>query len=122
MRQSGPWSPPVSIFALGYLTRYEAAAAAGAVVVVVVVATLRATRGGLGERVRQALVDVIVVVAPLVAAVVCWAVDQLGDHRLALRAVHLHLRQPGAAADPRPGGRGEPDPDRSPGWSRPPAG
>ncbi len=60
--------------ALGYLTRYEAAAAAGAVVVVVVVATLRATRGGLGERVRQALVDVIVVVAPLVAAVVCWAV------------------------------------------------
>jgi len=75
--RSGDVRPLVAtgfFLALAYLTRYEAAAAAAAVGVVVVVATIRASRGGLRERARRAVVDLSVVIAPLMAAVACWAV------------------------------------------------
>jgi 4-amino-4-deoxy-L-arabinose transferase-like glycosyltransferase len=73
-RQVGALAATGFFLALGYLTRYEAAAAAVAVTVVVAIATLRATRGDFDARLRQALVDVTVVIAPFLAAFASWAI------------------------------------------------
>jgi hypothetical protein len=56
-----------------YLTRYEATAAAAAVVVIVGFATFMRTRTATRQRVRAALLDGVIVVAPFATAFVLWA-------------------------------------------------
>lgn len=56
-----------------YLTRYEATAAAAAVVVIVGFATFMRTRNATRQRVRAAVLDSFVVVAPFATAFVLWA-------------------------------------------------
>jgi hypothetical protein len=56
-----------------YLTRYEATAAAAAVVVIVAFATFMRTRSATRQRVRAAVLDTFIVVAPFATAFVLWA-------------------------------------------------
>lgn len=59
--------------AILYLTRYEATAAAAAVVAIVGFTTLMRTRDGSRWRLRPALLDTVIVVAPFAVAFVLWA-------------------------------------------------
>jgi hypothetical protein len=59
--------------AMLYLTRYEATAAAAAVVVIVGFATFMRTTSATRPRVRAALLDSFIVVAPFATAFVLWA-------------------------------------------------
>lgn len=59
--------------ALLYLTRYEATAAAAAVVAIVGLTTFMRTKSAPRRRMRAAILDCVIVVAPFAAAFVIWA-------------------------------------------------